>query len=107
MLKELIWHYVIRNASLAALEYGQRKVIRDLFQIFRAEADSRRPGVFSHRYREQLEQVNSDYSGTERTQQQVRVIVDIIAEMTEHRAYEIHKTLTGYSPASVLDYAGR
>jgi dGTP triphosphohydrolase len=40
MLKELIWHYVIRNSSLAALEYGQRRVIRDLFQIFRAEVNS-------------------------------------------------------------------
>ena len=107
ILKELTWHYVIRNPSLAALEFGQRKVIRDLFEMFSGEAARGRRTIFPHRYRERLESIDADFSGQERAQHHLRIVVDVIAEMTEHRAYELHKTLTGYSPVSILDHAGR
>ncbi|MGA7219970.1 MAG: hypothetical protein WBX38_16765, partial [Candidatus Sulfotelmatobacter sp.] len=33
MLKALTWFYVIYNPALATQQFGQRKIIRELFQI--------------------------------------------------------------------------
>src|SRR5207248_572044 len=38
MLKQLTWNYVINNPALATQQYGQRRIIRDLFNIFREVA---------------------------------------------------------------------
>src|SRR5260370_11195648 len=38
MLKQLTWHYVILNPSLGAQQYGQKKIIRELFGIFQEAA---------------------------------------------------------------------
>ena len=34
MLKQLTWHYVIEHSDLATIQYGQRKMIRELFDVF-------------------------------------------------------------------------
>jgi dGTPase len=38
MLKELVWTYVIEAPALATQQYGQRKIIRELFGIYRDAA---------------------------------------------------------------------
>jgi dGTPase len=36
MLKQLTWHYVILNPSLGAQQYGQKRLIRELFHMFQS-----------------------------------------------------------------------
>jgi dGTP triphosphohydrolase len=58
MLKELTWRYVIQNPALETQQYGQRRVIMDLFHIFADAAVSRGApknlGIFPVDYQEQL-----------------------------------------------------
>src|SRR5262249_54105318 len=42
MLKELTWTYVIEAASLAAQQYGQARVITDLYNIYSTAAHNRK-----------------------------------------------------------------
>jgi dGTPase len=106
MFKELIWHYVIRNPALAMQEYAQKKIIRELFEIFKNEASSN-GNVFPQRYREQLIEANDESDPAASKRKVTRVLVDIIAEMTEHQAYETYRRLTGHSAQTVLDHVRR
>jgi len=59
-------------------------------------------------YRERIAEINSSQlNGNEKRAQLIRVVVDVIAEMTEHNAYQTYRRLTRHSPASFLDFAQR
>jgi dGTPase len=98
MLKELTWTYVIEAASLAAQQYGQQKVIADLYHIYSAAAKDRRKwSIFPTFYRERLEinkKIKVEIS---------RIPVDLIASMTESQAIAMHRRLTGQSHSSGLE----
>lgn len=101
MLKELTWHYVILNPSLASKQFGQRRIIRDLFNIFHSAARSPKDQtVFPFAYRELIQAAGG--SGAEVT----RLVTDMIAGMTEQQAASLHRRVTGTSLGSALDYLG-
>jgi dGTPase len=100
MLKELTWRYVIQNPALETQQYGQRRVIRELFDIFTDAAlsgDTRKNrGIFPPGYQEELS------AATER-EERVRLVTDLISSMTEQQALSMHQRLSGTAPGSVTD----
>jgi dGTPase len=97
MLKELTWTYVIEAPSLASQQYGQKKVVSDLYEIYSKAAKSKAErAVFPAFYRERLE-TTKDESEVK------RIPLDLIASMTESQAVAIHRRLTGQSHSSGLD----
>ena len=102
LLKELTWEYVINAPGLTTQQYGQRRLIEDLFAIL-TDASKSELGVFPPRFRELLESTPRS-SGSEASSREVsRVISDYISGMTEREAIELHQRLTGASLGSVLD----
>ena len=62
MLKELVWTYVIEAPALATQQYGQRRIIRELFPIFldaakKPEGHKIFPAFYQERLRSSLEDV--------------------------------------------------
>ena len=98
VLKQLTWHYVINNAALAAQQYGQRHIIRQLFQIFDDAAESKKWDIFPVSFRERLE-ILTDGIREER----IRTIADLLSGMTEQQVVAIHQRLTGASLGTVMD----
>jgi dGTPase len=101
MLKALTWFYVIYNPALATQQYGQRKIIRELFEIFGNVAMSQKDGernIIPFAFRDEMSDAanNSD--------QIVRVVADIIAGMTEQGLIKLYRRLTGIDMGSILDY---
>lgn len=108
MLKQLTWHYVIDNPALATQQYGQRRVIKNLFKIFREVAGGDHYlHVLPASSREQVESLEDMAGSTERERALTRIVVDLIASMTEKHALEMHHRLTGVSLGSALDQIGR
>jgi dGTPase len=104
ILKELTWCYVINNPSLATQQYGQRKMITDLYNIYHELAsDERSRYVFPAMTREQLEQLDKE-RGSAKQRGVTRTIVDLIAGMTEKQVIQMHRRLTGVSLGSALDH---
>lgn len=95
MLKELTWTYVIEAQELASQQYGQKRIIKDLFAIFQ-NATIRNTRIFPVFYREKLTQCKND---DERT----RVVVDMIAGMTERQAVAAYQQLTGITLGTGLN----
>ncbi len=98
MLKELVWTYVIEAQALATQQYGQRKIIRELFEIYGDAAtteDKRR--IFPPYYRERL------VAAGDGTPEASRICVDLIASLTEAQVVNMHQRLTGSSLGSALE----
>jgi len=95
MLKQLTWHYVITNQALATQQFGQRCVVRNLFQTFHDAAQKGNARLFPFAFRERLEARPDSF-------EIIRVVADYIAGMTERQALELHKKLTGVAPGSAL-----
>jgi dGTPase len=105
MLKQLTWHYVILNPSMATKQFGQKKIVRELFQIFHGSAVSKGNmrmdlGIFPRAYRDLMDASTTDVEKT-------RLVADMIAGMTEQQAISIHRKLSGTNLGSILDLMNR
>ncbi|HEV7571907.1 MAG TPA: dNTP triphosphohydrolase [Thermoanaerobaculia bacterium] len=101
LLKELTWVYVIRNPALAAQQRGQKQLIKFLFTAFREAAEAKEPDVLPLSTRDQLLKLRAE--GLETDSTRTRLVVDLIASMTEVQALETYQKLTGLMPGSGLD----
>ena len=97
VLKQLTWEYVITAPALTTQQYGQRKLIDDLFNILTDAIAKGEYGIFSPRFREHLSE------STVSDRENKRIVADYISGMTEREAIELHQRLTGVSLGSVLD----
>jgi dGTPase len=92
-LKELAWYYIIDSPSLATLHHGQERVIAELHEIYRQAAeDSSDWNLFPRPQQEMLAAA-----------QDMRVVTDMVAELTEDMSYELYHRLTGIARGSLLD----
>jgi len=107
MLKELTWHFVIKNPSLIGMQRGQREALRTLFAIF-AEATHSNDSQSDWRVlpvanRSELEFLHSQYGNEIPNDLRVRVAADAVAGMTDQQAILMYHRLIGVSSGSVLD----
>ena len=97
-LKALVRAYVIRRPGLAVVQHGQKRLVAELFDFYVAasaeEGGDRR--LFSPAARERLERMTSH-------EQRVRLVIDLIAGLTEETATQLHRRLVGGTSAPTLD----
>ena len=101
-LKQLTWIYVIEAPALATQQYGQRRLIADLFDILTNAAAENDFGVFPPRFSESLRDALPN-AGNHADREIARTVSDYISGMTEREAVELHRRLSGASLGSVLD----
>jgi dGTPase len=93
ILKELTWHYVIENPRFATEQFGKKKIIHTLFDVFLdAALETKRWNMFPVAYQEQLQ---------ERSVSPARCVADYIASLGEQRAIELASELGGLHLAPV------
>lgn len=91
MLKQLTWHYVLLNPRLNSLQFGQRRIIRELFDALQDAATTGGYSLFPNETRDALEAAERDHDLT------IRVVADHIAGMSEAQAFKAYSVLTGHS----------
>lgn len=96
MIKELTWHYVIHQPGLATLQHGQKRVIRDLFNIYAEAIRTGEYDIFPQRFQAQLLTADENSS-------RLRTVADTIATMTDQEALSTHGRLTGRRLGSLTD----
>lgn len=96
VLKQLIWFYIIERPSLAITQAGQRKIVRDLVDLYMgAVGDSSQRKLLGPLYAERLEVAETDGARS-------RVVIDLIASLTEDSATEIYRRASGVVSGSLL-----
>ncbi|MGF0173224.1 deoxyguanosinetriphosphate triphosphohydrolase family protein [Streptomyces sp. Marseille-Q5077] len=112
ILKELTWFYVIESPSLAALQQGQRRMIRELYGVLLGwlEDAAAKPRRSSVRIPASLESIvkdlNEDRSAGARSltpeQKRMRAVSDYICTLTEDQAYDLFERITGMYRGSMF-----
>ncbi len=97
LLKQLTWYYVIESPGLAVQQHANRQVIRYLFNVFLHETRKSSSRLLPPYYRERLKGA----AGT--TTAIKRIVVDLIAGMTEAQALTTYQRLNGIVHSSALD----
>ena len=96
ILKELTWTYVIEAPALALQREGQKRIIGCLLDTYKSASRAKKNlSLFSPYYREQIDCTDSE-------EQRERIVVDLIAGMTEPQALESYAQLMGVRPSSTL-----
>jgi dGTPase len=95
MLQELIWHYVINNPNLATQQHGYRVVIEGLFNCLLAAIEQGNWVLFPPAVCELLHEKS-------RSEENVRIVADFIALLSEPQAVELYQRLNGISMGSFL-----
>ena len=102
-LQRIVWSYVISNPRLATQRYGQKRIIRTLFEMYleaiQKEDLSLIPVRYIREYRELCDRVPKHLE-LEKT----RMAVDIVASFSEAEAVLKYRRLTGISQGSFFDY---
>lgn len=100
LLKALMRVYVFHNPALATQQYGQRRVIRDLFEVYieAVEPSSKIQSIIPYPFRDYLKVIKETHKLP-----RARLVADLIASMTEQQALLLHQRLTGIAPGSVRD----
>lgn len=98
VLKLITRFYVIESPSMVSQRYGQRELIRSLFQTFLSAANTTNDRtIFPEFYQEFLEYAGDD------NQKVKRIVADLIASMSEAQVIAIHQRLSGQSLGSAMD----
>lgn len=107
MLKQLTWHYVIKNPALATQQHGQRVIIRQLFNAFYKAATRKDLNVdfFPISLQELLPAVPARTSNDRK--KLARAIIDFIASLTEEQAIATHHRIYGFKLGSSLVFQVR
>jgi dGTPase len=106
-LQRIVWSYVISNPRLATQRYGQKKIIRTLFEIYLEAIRDRDLSFIPARFvKEYLELEESESTSDKITQEKTRMAVDIVAGLSEAEAVLQYRRLTGINQGSFMDYWG-
>jgi len=105
MVKQLTWHYVIQNPSLASQQHGYRRIVQTLFAVFMDAANSASPAwtILPPRYEEEMQQLAEKHGNAIPTELRIRTVADAISGMTDMEALRLYQRLTGVLPGSVRD----
>jgi dGTPase len=101
ILKALTWFYVIYNPALATQQFGQRRLIRELFDIFGNAAsanEERDRNIIPFAFRDEIYENKKDSAAL------TRIVTDMISGMTEQGLTKLYRRLTGIDMGSILDY---
>lgn len=95
LLKYFARQYVIGLPALHAQQYGQKRIIRELFKIFLTEGKAGNSRLLPMR----LRYIWDDGDGAP----PARCAADCVASLTETEAYLLHSRLTGRDSGLILD----
>lgn len=107
-LQNLVWRYVIKNPSLATQQYGQRRIVEDLFCVYHKALEGTNPdlSIIPFPFRSLCDTIDQNpdaWDQSPREHRQVRVAADIVASLTDQQAVLLHQRLTGRGASSLLD----
>lgn len=101
VLKQLTWFYVIEAPGLAVQQHAQRQIIKYLFNAFMHETNVNSSQLLPPYYKERLNDVVRKHGpGTISNR---RVVVDLIAGMSESQVFAVYQRLNGIVSGSALD----
>jgi dGTPase len=103
-LQRIVWSYVISNPRLATQRYGQKRIIKTLFEIYLQAISDRDLSFIPARFVREFLEIEANLGNSpELNREQTRMAVDIVAGLSEAEAVIQYRRLTGISQGLFLD----
>ena len=103
-LQRIVWSYVISDPRLATQRYGQKRIIKTLFEIYLEAIRDRDLSFIPARFVKEFLEIEEDIGDkTKMTLEKIRMAVDIVAGLSETEAVVQYRRLIGISQGSFLD----
>ena len=98
VLRDLLWVFVIEHPRMATYQHGQRKVVRELYElhaatVHRGRADT---SLFPRHLQADIQQLLEATERADAEPEILRIIADHIVAMTDDHAARMHRRLTGH-----------
>ncbi len=106
VLRDLLWVFVIEHPRMATYQHGQRRVVRELFELFADAVHSSRadPSIFPRELQPELQRLLADADRARADIEVLRLVADHIGEMTDDAAARMHRRLTGHVDRGFSDF---
>ena len=98
-LQNLVWRYVITSPRLATQQAGQRKIIRDLFEVYCQAIKDNDRSILPASFRADLDPGQIDCM----SESPERLAIDIVASLSESQAVLLHRRFLGVASGSFTD----
>lgn len=102
-LQQIVWQYVILNPRLATQQYGQKRIIETLFDVYREAVKTEQFNLIPSRFLDNGS-LGELLTGEDRESQKIRIAIDIVASFSEMEAILMYRRFTGIDYGSVMDY---
>ena len=103
-LQRIVWSYVISNPRLSTQRYGQKRIIRTLFEIYLEAIRDRDLSFIPARFVKEFLEIEENSTSTAQVEQEkTRMAVDIVSGLSEAEAVVQYRRLIGISQGSFLD----
>ena len=103
LLQRIVWKYVIKNPRLASQKHGQKKIIRNLFTIYKEAIENNELNLIPPRFLKDGS-IHRFLDEGDEAQQKIRLAVDIVASFTESEAVLVYRRLNGLEHSWNFDY---
>jgi dGTPase len=103
-LQQIVRKYVILNPRLTTQQFGQRKIIQTLFDIYREAVEKNQVNLIPTRFLKKSSLENLLDTEENKDKQKTRIAIDIVASFSEAEAVTMYRRLTGIEQGSVMDY---
>ncbi len=104
-LQRIVWAYVISNPRLATQRYGQKRIIKTLFEMYLEAIQKRDLSLIPVRFIKEYLELDEQPKQVENVdQEKTRMAIDVVANLSEAEAVLKFRRLTGVSQGSFLDY---
>lgn len=116
-LQSLVWRYVITSPRLATQQFGQRRIVRELFSAYanaiwnisedkpwKGDLADRKMSIVPVAFRDLAEETRVAATGLKkvgRMQAIGRLAADIVSSLTEQQALVLHRRMTGVDPGRI------
>lgn len=104
----LVWNFVIKNPQLSTQQFGQRRIIRTLFEIYLEDVMKKHEDLIPPQFREALSEIETNTKKDRKpTTEEIRLVADIVSSFTDDQAVFMYRRLTGIESGSVMDLLHR
>jgi dGTPase len=106
VLRDLLWVFVIEHPRMATYQHGQRRVVRELFQLHAATVEESRAdtSLFPRDLQPELEDLLRQADRATADAEVLRVVADHVGGLTDDAAARLHRRLTGHVERGFVDH---
>jgi dGTPase len=106
VLRDLLWVFVIEHPRMATYQHGQRRVVRELFELHAATVHSSRAdaSLFPRALQPELEGLLRAADRAQADVEVLRLVADHVGQLTDDAAARLHRRLTGHVERGFTDH---